>query len=219
MATQLAAAPRAALVRRGQWLSVLTLGYNSLEGIIAITAGVVAGSVALVGFGIDSGIELAASAAALWRLQADLDPGRREAAERATLRIVGGLFLALAAYVAVDAGRALLAREAPDESPVGIAIAAASVVIMPLLARAKRRVADALASRALAAEAMQTALCTWLSAILLGGLALNALVGWWWADPVAALVMVPIIAREGVEGLRGRDPCGDGCATCHVPPE
>ena len=209
----LATADRPALVRRGQRYTWLTLGYNSLEGVIALASGLLAGSVALVGFGVDSFIELGAGTAALWRLGMDEDPARREHAERITLRIVGVLFLALAAYVAIDAALALYAREAPDESRVGIVLAAASLVVMPLLARGKRRVATALGSRALRSEAQQTQLCTYLSAILLAGLALNATLGWWWADPLAALVMVPIIAREGVEGLRGNDPCGDGCNT------
>ena len=117
--------------------------------------------------------------------------------------------MALAFYVTVDASLALWHREEPRESPVGIAIAAASVLIMPMLARAKRRVGIELGSRALTAEATQTSLCMWLSAILLGGLLLNAFVGWWWADPVAALAMVPIIAREGIEGLRGETACSD----------
>ncbi|HEY0994834.1 MAG TPA: cation transporter [Gemmatimonadaceae bacterium] len=208
-----AAGQRAQLVRRGQRLSWLTLGYNLLEGVIGIGAGILAGSIALVGFGVDSVIELAASVAALWRLRADRDPGRREHAERTTLRIVGSLFLALAAYVAWDAAGALNRREAPEESMPGIILAAASLLVMPVLARAKRRVAAALGSRALHSESRQTQLCTYLSAILLGGLLLNAAIGWWWADPVAALVMVPIIAREGIEGLRGHDPCGDACST------
>ena len=181
---------------------------------IAIVAGLLAGSVALVGFGMDSVIELAAGVAALWRLRADWDEGRRERVERATLRAIGVCFLALAAYVAWDAARSLLAREAPSESVSGIVVAALSLVVMPLLARAKRRVALAMRSGALAAEAQQTSLCAYLSAILLGGLLLNALLGWWWADPVAALVMVPIIAREGVEGVRGRSACGCGDAAC-----
>ena len=200
---------RAALVRRGRRFTWLTLAYNSLEGVIAIGAGVLAGSVALVGFGVDSTIEFAAGAAALWRLGSDLDPVKRERAEQVTLRIVGSLFLALGAYVAWDAIAALYRRERPDESTVGIVLAAASLVVMPLLARSKRRVAVALGSRALQAEAQQTQLCTYLSAILLGGLALNAALGWWWADPVAALVMVPIIAKEGVDGVRGEDHCED----------
>lgn len=207
-----AAAPdRQRLVRRGLRLNWATALYNSLEGIIAIGAGLVAGSVALVGFGVDSVIELSASGAAIWRLHADLDPARRERSERLTLRVVGLLFLTLTLYVAGDATKTLLMREPPRESPVGIALAALSLLVMPLLARAKRRVAVAMGSRALAAESQQTLVCTYLSAILLGGLLLNALAGWWWADPVAALGMVPLIAHEGIEALRGRDACGDQC--------
>lgn len=212
MATLVAGIERESLVRRGQRLSWLTLGYNSLEGIVAIGAGVMSGSIALVGFGIDSLIEFVASIAALWRLSSDVDPVERERAERLTLRIVGILFLALGAYVTWDAAVALIKQEAPEESRIGIVLAAASLVVMPLLARAKRRVAIALDSRALRSEAQQTQLCTYLSAILLGGLVLNAAIGWWWADPTAALIMVPLIAKEGVEALRGRDPCNDSCA-------
>jgi divalent metal cation (Fe/Co/Zn/Cd) transporter len=212
MTSSLAGFEREGLVRRGQRLSWLTLSYNSVEGFIAIGAGLLAGSVALVGFGFDSVIELAASAAALWRLYADVDPVERERAEALTLRVVGVLFLALAVYVTLDAAKALLKQEAPGESTVGIVLAIASLVVMPLLARAKRKVAIALGSRALQSEAQQTQLCTYLSAILLGGLTLNAFFGWWWADPVAALVMVPIIGREGVEALRGHDCCDDECA-------
>ena len=202
---------RVGLVRRSRRLNVATLVYNTLEGIIAISAGLAAGSVALVGFGIDSGIELGASSAALWRLDADADVARRATVERASHRVIGALFMILALYVTIDAGRTLWNRETPSESPVGIALAAASVLVMPLLARAKRRVGIALGSRALTAEAAQTALCTYLSAILLVGLGLNAWLGWWWADPVAALAMVPIIAREGIEGLRGEPSCCDDC--------
>lgn len=202
-------ATRLDLVHRGLILNYATLGYNCLEGLIAIAAGLAAGSVALVGFGLDSLIEVSASGAALWRLYSDRDAGRRERAERLTIRAIGALFLALAAYVAADALRALLTRAAPEESIVGIVLALLSLIVMPLLAGAKRRVAFAMGSGALAAEAKQTLFCTYLSAILLAGLLLNAVVGWWWADPVAALVMVPIIAREGVEGIRGRSACAD----------
>ena len=153
-------------------------------------------------------IEVTASIAAQWRLRAHLDPLKRERVERITVRIIGWCFLLLALYVAYDSINSLVLRERPGESRVGIALTALSVVIMPLLARAKRRVATGVGSRALVAEARQTSLCAYLSAIVLGGLALNALLGWWWADPVAALCMVPIIAREGVEGLRGvADEC------------
>lgn len=154
-------------------------------------------------------IEVTASVAAQWRLRAHLDSQRRERVEGITVRIVGWCFLLLALYVAYDSIRSLVLRERPGESSVGIALTALSVVIMPLLARAKRRVAIGVGSRALVAEARQTSLCAYLSAIVLGGLALNALLGWWWADPVSALCMVPIIAKEGVEGLRGEKPCDE----------
>ncbi len=202
---------RARLVRRGLRLGYVTVVYNSLEAFIALLAGVLAGSVALVGFGADSLIEVTAGVTALWRLGRDVDPARRQHAERLTLRIVGVCFLALAVYVTWDALEALIGREAPRESVTGIVLAAASLVVMPLLARAKRKVALAMQSGALVAEAKQTALCTWLSAILLGGLLLNGLLGWWWADPVAALAMVPIIAKEGWEGVSGRSACADDC--------
>ena len=201
---------RPALIRRGKLLEYATVGYNSLEGVIAIGAGLIAGSVALVGFGFDSFIDVISGLTLLWRLYADVNEAERERVEQRALRIVGWSFLLLAAYVLFDAGKSLIRREPPDESIVGIALAAVSLVVMPLLVRAKRRVAKAIGSKALEADATQTALCTWLSAILLGGLLLNALVGWWWADPVAALVMVPIIVKEGLEGIRG-ERCEDDC--------
>jgi divalent metal cation (Fe/Co/Zn/Cd) transporter len=202
---------RGVLVRRGLVLTYATLVYNSLEGVLAIFAGVIAGSVALVGFGADSLIELTASSAAIWRLHSDRERTARDRAERTSLRVIGACFLALAAYVTAEATASLVHRDQPEESAIGIVIAAASLIVMPLLARAKRRVALALGSGALVAESKQTVLCTYLSGILLGGLVLNALAGWWWADPIAALAMVPIIAREGVEGIRGRSACGDAC--------
>jgi divalent metal cation (Fe/Co/Zn/Cd) transporter len=202
---------RAALVRRGQILSRLTLAYNAFEGAISIAVGAMAGSISLVGFGVDSVIEVSSSVAALWRLRADADPAHRARVEAITLRFIGLSFIALAAYIIVDAGRALYLREPPERTLPGIAIAAASVVVMPLLARAKRSVGVKLGSRALTADAMQTSLCTWLSAIVLTGLGLNALFGWRWADPIAAICMTPIIAKEGVAGLRGADSCDD----CH----
>jgi divalent metal cation (Fe/Co/Zn/Cd) transporter len=201
---------RGALVRRGLALNYLTLAYNVGEAVVALLAGVGAGSVALVGFGFDSVIEVSSGLALLWRLHTDA-PEERESAERLALKLVGLSFLALAAYVAFDAVKSLLGREPPEASYVGIALAALSLVVMPLLARAKREVAAKIKSRALEADSRQTDICAYLSAILLGGLALNAALGWWWADPVAALAMVPIIVREGVEGLRGRDACGGAC--------
>ena len=201
---------RAALVRRGLVLNALTMAYNVGEAIVSLIAGFAAGSVALVGFGADSLIEVSSSVAALWRLRSDADPDRRARVENSTLRIVGWCFIALAIYVAGDSAKTLWLREVPDVSVVGMAITTLSVIVMPLLARAKRRVAGALSSAALRAEAMQTSLCAYLSAITLGGLALNAVFGWWWADPVAALCMVPIIAKEGVEAVRGQG-CDDCC--------
>ena len=205
-------AARAASVRRGRLLEYLTIGWNSLEAIVSIAAGLFAGSIALVGFGLDSLIEVSSGAALLWRLHTDA-PERRERAEQIALKIVGVSFLLLAAYVAFDSVKSLVKREAPETSYAGIAIAALSLAVMPLLARAKRRVAAEISSRALEADSRQTDICMYLSAIVLGGLALNALFGWWWADPVAALVMIPIIAREGVDALRGETCCGEG--SCH----
>ena len=198
---------RAAAAHRGRWLQYVAIVWNSLECIAALIAGFLAGSVALVGFGFDSAIEVASSLAALWRLRRDADEGRREAAERQTLRIIGGCFLLLAAYVAYGAIRALLERRAAEPSTIGIVIAALSLLVMPLLVRFKRRIASRLGSGALEAEARQTRICAYLSAILLAGLGLNAWLGWWWADPVAGLLMVPLIAWEGSEAVRGRTCC------------
>ena len=202
---------RADLVRRGRYLEYFTIGYNSLEGLIAVAAGLLAGSIALVGFGFDSLIEVTSGAVLLWRLHADLDEERRERIEAISLRIVGACFVLLAIYVSYDSVKSLIWREAPQESIVGIVLAAVSLIVMPLLVRAKRKVARGIKSAALMADSKQTELCTYLSAILLGGLLLNALFGWWWADPAAALVMVPIIVKEGIEGLRGETCCEDEC--------
>jgi divalent metal cation (Fe/Co/Zn/Cd) transporter len=183
-----------------------------MEGLISIVAGLFAGSVSLIGFGIDSVIEVTSGAALLWRLNHEFNPARRESAERTTLRIVGLCFIALAIYILCDSVAMLFRHEAPERSIPGIAIAVISVVVMPLLARAKRRVAAAINSAAMLADSRQTDFCTYLSAILLCGLLLNALFGWWWADPVAALAMVPIIAGEGYKSLKGEKCCDDcGC--------
>jgi len=204
---------RAELVKRGRFLEYFTIGYNSLEGLIAVVAGLTAGSIALLGFGFDSLIEVTSGAALLWRLHADVDEVRRERVEAVSLRIVGACFVILAVYVTYDSVKSLIRREAPEESVVGIVLAAVSLVVMPVLVRAKRQVARAINSGALMADSKQTELCTYLSAILLGGLLLNALLGWWWADPVAALIMVPIIIKEGIEALRGETCCDEGA--CH----
>jgi divalent metal cation (Fe/Co/Zn/Cd) transporter len=200
------------LVKRGRHLEYFTIGYNSLEGLIALVAGLMAGSIALIGFGFDSLIEVISGVVLLWRLQADSDEARRERVEAISLRIVGVCFVVLAVYVSYDSVKSLIRREAPEESLIGIVLAAVSLVIMPSLVRAKRKVARGIKSGALMADSRQTELCTYLSAILLVGLLLNALLGWWWADPVAALIMVPIIVKEGVEGLRGETCCDE--ATC-----
>ena len=204
---------RTDLVKRGRRLEYFTIGYNSLEGLVGIIAGLMAGSIALVGFGFDSLIEVTSGVALLWRLHVDVDERRRERVEAISLRIVGLCFLVLAIYVSYDSIKSLWLREAPAESLPGIALAIASLIIMPLLVRGKRQVARGIKSGAMMADAKQTEVCTYLSAILLGGLLLNALVGWWWADPAAALIMVPIIAKEGVEAMRGEVCCDEG--SCH----
>jgi divalent metal cation (Fe/Co/Zn/Cd) transporter len=188
---------RAANVRRGRRLEYLTIGWNLLEALVSIGAGVVAGSIALVGFGVDSLIEVTSGAIVLWRLFSG------EQRERTALRLVGVSLFALAAYVGYEAVKSLLLHEPPEASVVGIVIAALSLLVMPLLARAKRRVAAHLNSQALVADSHQTDICAYLSAILLVGLGLNALFASWWADPVAGLVMIPIIVKEGIEALRG----------------
>lgn len=191
------------VVARGRRLEYLTLGWNSLEAVASIGAGLLAGSIALVGFGFDSVIECVSGATMLWRL-------RDESRERTAVKVVGFSFLLLAVYVAVDAGKTLIAKEPPERSIIGICIAALSLIAMPLLARAKRKVARELNSGAMQADSRQTDVCAYLSAILLGGLVLNATLHWWWADPVAALIMVPIIVKEGWDGLRGKT-----CCDCH----
>lgn len=191
------------------WLVVLTMAYNLVEGAIALFAGVAAGSIALVGFGFDSYLELAAAGALLWRLRVEArgaGPEEVERTERRVHRVVGATFVALALYVALQSLWVLWRRELPDESPIGIALAVASLVIMPLVAWGKLRAARELASPALRAEARETLACSYLSFTLLLGLAANAAAGWWWADPAAALLMVPWLVKEGLEGLRG-DSC------------
>ncbi len=200
---------RSRLVRRGITLNYITIAYNSVEAIVSVTAGIVSGSVALVSFGVDSAIEVTSAGAAQFRLRSDKDQAKRQSAELWTHRIIGMSFLVLAAYVVADAGHSLWVREAPERSIVGIVLLVFSIVVMPVLARAKRKVAVLLGSRALEADATQTSLCAFLSVIALAGVALNAFFGWWWADPVAAIAMVPIIAKEGFEGVRGEPSCED----------
>ncbi len=200
---------REGFVRKGLVLEYLTIGYNCLEGFIAVISGFIAASIALVGFGFDSFIEVASASILLWRLRADVDEVRRERTEQTALKLIGISFMLLALYVCYDSIRALFSHKLPDESMVGIVLGLTSLLLMPLLVRSKRKVARQIQSKALAADAKQTLLCTYLSAILLGGLLFNALLGWWWADPVAGLLMVPIIVKEGIEALKGKSCCED----------
>lgn len=204
------AAIRETHVQRGVRLEIITIAYNSLEALIALVFGSLAGSIALVGFGLDSVIEVTSGITLLWRLKSDSDLIKRERSERIALRIVGLCFVALAVYVSYESLETLIASEAPERTIPGIVLAAVSVVVMPILARSKRLVAGQIGSAALVADSKQTSLCTYLSAILLLGLGLNAALGWWWADPIAGLAMVPIISKEGIDALRGKTCC-DSC--------
>ena len=197
---------RTALVHKGKRLQYFTIIWNSREAVVAIVSGLSAGSISLVGFGFDSLIEVTSGAAVLWRMHLD-HPERREHAERISLRIVGGCFVALAAYIAVDSIKSLYQHERPEHSLPGIVLAIVSLIVMPILSRSKRRVGKELNSGAMQADATQTEFCTYLSAILLFGLGANWLLGWWWADPAAALLMVPLIAKEGLDGLRAKICC------------
>lgn len=206
--------PRAALLRRGIVLEGLTVGYNALEGFIAIVAGLAAGSVALTGFGVDSVIEVTSGVLLWWRLRAELGSAPMgPAVEARAARWAGILLLGLAAYLVAEAARRLLSQDRPEESVVGIGLMVASLIVMPLLARAKLQTARALGSRALRADAHETIVCAWLSLTTLGGLALNAAFAWWWADPLAALAMVPLIVREGVEAVGVATRQGEDDAT------
>jgi divalent metal cation (Fe/Co/Zn/Cd) transporter len=201
---------RSTVVRRGRRLEYFTIAWNALEGLIAVTAGAVAGSISLVGFGIDSFIEVTSGATLLWRMSVDADVMGRERNEKRALQIVGVCFLGLASYIVYESVLDLWSRRAPEHSIPGIVLACMSLVVMPVLSRAKRKVGHALASAAMHADAKQAEFCTYLSAILLLGLLLNAIFGLWWADPAAALIMVPIIAKEGIEGFEGK-----ACEVCH----
>ena len=201
---------RDAVVRQGRRLEYFTIAWNTVEGLVAVVTGAMAGSISLVGFGIDSFIEVTSGSVLLWRISVDAQVQRRELNEKRALKIVGVCFLFLAAYIAYESAMDLRSRRAPDHSIPGIVLACVSLVVMPLLSRAKRKVGSALGSAAMHADAKQAEFCAYLSAILLAGLLLNALFGLWWADPAAALIMVPIIAKEGIEGLQGK-ACDDCC--------
>jgi divalent metal cation (Fe/Co/Zn/Cd) transporter len=202
-----AAPNREAVARRGKNVEYFTIAWNSVEGLVAIAAGAVAGSISLVGFGIDSFIEVISGSVLLWRMSVDADIHRRERNEKLSLRVVGLCFLALAVYVGYESISNLVTRKSPEHSIPGIVLACVSLVVMPLLSRAKKKVGSELGSVAMHADAKQADFCVYLSAILLIGLVLNLALGWWWADPIAALVMVPIIGKEGIEGTRAKACC------------
>lgn len=203
---------RAALGRRAKLLAMLSVVYNVVEGAIAITAGIAAGSVALVGFGLDSAVEVSSGLIILWQFSHRIPESR----ERQALRLLAVSFFALAAYVGFESVRALVTGAAADHSRVGIGLAIASLIIMPFISYAQRRTGRALGSNAVYADGTQTLLCTYLSAVLLIGLVLNATLGWAWADPVAGLVIAAVAVREGLEAWRGEGCCApaasQGCA-------
>ncbi len=201
---------RQAVAKRGKCLEYFTIAWNCLEGLVAVIAGAIAGSISLVGFGIDSFIEVTSGATLLWRMAVDSEEQARERNERLSLRIVGACFLGLSTYIAVESMSDLIGGKAPERSVAGIILASVSLIAMPILSRAKKRVGKKLGSAAMNADARQTDFCVYLSGILLAGLLLNAMLGWWWADPVAAISMVPIIAKEGIKAVKGRT-CRDSC--------
>ena len=203
-------AEREALVARALKLEYLTVAWNVFEGGIGVAAAIAAGSVALLGFAMDSFVESASGAVLIWRLTAERrerDPEAIEALDRRAHRLVGVSLFLLAAFIALDAAWTLWAGERPQPTLVGIALTAVSLVMMVWLARAKRRAALALGSRALEADSFQTTACWWLSLVALGGIALNAALGWWWADPLAAIAMTFFLVREGREAWRGEECC------------
>jgi divalent metal cation (Fe/Co/Zn/Cd) transporter len=203
------------LRRRGLALAGLTIAWNVIEAVVAVSAGLAAGSIALVGFGFDSVIEVLSAWVVVWQFRGELRGGYDEDRERRALRLIGITFFVLAAYVSFEALRDLfLVDSEADESRVGIALAAASLAVMPLLAWAKRRTADQLQSPTLRADATETLLCSWLSLALLVGLGLNAAVGWWWADPLAALAIAGLAVHEGLEAIRGDDDERAGLEGC-----
>jgi divalent metal cation (Fe/Co/Zn/Cd) transporter len=204
-------ARRAALNRRARRLAYATAGYNLGEGIVAVAAGAAASSTALIGFGLDSFVEVSSALVVIWQFRARLPETR----ERLALRLIGVSFFALALWVGFESIRSLLGQDEAESSPVGIGLAAASLVVMPLLVWAKRRAGRQLGSATVVADSMQTLLCTYLSAILLAGLVLNATLGWSWADPLAALVIAGVALREGIQAWKG-EACDDCAPTAEV---
>ena len=213
-------ATRTRLGRRAKLLAALSVSYNVVEAIVAITAGIAAGSVALVGFGLDSVVEVSSGLIILWQFSHRIPESR----ERQALRLLAFSFFALAAYVGFESARALIFGADPDTSRVGIGLAMASLVVMPFISYAQRRTGKALGSNAVYADGTQTLLCTYLSAVLLVGLLLNATVGWSWADPIAGLIIAAVAVREGIEAWKGEGCCSPisrhadhddcGCTDC-----
>ena len=197
---------RSRLIRRGLWLAGLTIAWNVIEAVVAVSAGIAAGSLALVAFGFDSIIEVLSALVVVWQFRGEQRGGYDRERELRALRLIAITFFVLAAYVCFEAGRDLFFVDTEaDESIVGIVLAGLSLAVMPILALAKRRTALALGSPTLRADAQETLLCAWLSAALLAGLALNAAFGWWWADPIAAIAIAGFALKEGVEAWQGDD--------------
>lgn len=203
---------RTVLVRRVRWLVAATIAYNIVEAVVAISAGTVASSTALVSFGLDSVIEVSSAAAVAWQFAAT-DHDARERRERVALRAIAVSFFALAGYVLVESTRTLLGATEARPSTVGLVLAAVSLAVMPGLSYAQRRAGRQLGSATAVADSKQTLLCTYLSAVLLAGLALNALLGWWWADPLAALAVAAVAIKEGIDAWRGDACCPPVTAT------
>lgn len=214
MSEQVLHSERSDIVRYARRLEYFTIFYNSLEGLISVVGGLLISSISLVGFGFDSLIELTSGAVILWRLRADHDQTKREQIEAQSLKIIGYCFLLLSGYILYDSIQALLTHKYPEETVIGIVIAAASLVVMPILAKAKRKVAAQLGSNAILADARQCEFCIYLSIILLVGLLLNEVLGWWWVDSVAAICMTPIIFREGWDAVKGKS-CQSCSGSCH----
>jgi divalent metal cation (Fe/Co/Zn/Cd) transporter len=195
-------------IRQARLLAWFTIIWNTIEGLVGIGSGIAAGSIALIGFGVDSYVEVLSGAVVLWRVSKERHGQElSEAAEHRALRIIATTFFALAVGVTIESVRKLATGEHPSASAVGVALTVVSLIVMPLLARAKRKVGRQLGSRALQADATETVLCVWLSAIVLSGLVLNAAFGWWWADPLAALGIVYVAATEGREAWKGDTCC------------
>lgn len=205
-------ATREQAVHRSRILNRLTIGWNFAEGVVAVVAGVAAGSVSLVGFGLDSGIEVSAAVVLGWRLRKEREAGCMSDFDQRATRLIAASFAVLAAYVGVESIRDLVGESAPEVSVVGIVMAALSLALMPILVRAKRRLAPVLGSRAVDSEANQTRLCALMSGVLLAGLGLNAALGWWWADPCAGLGIAALAAVEAVRTWRAEALADTCCA-------